>query len=106
MGWVGPVTHRQFTTWRVWQRLEMDNPSRADYYVMALTTVVKQILAKNPSSIKLKDARLKFTSDADQPVTQSPSSQEYVAELAKAAWALRLGKPTVRKAKRDNDNGR
>lgn len=30
MGWDGPMTHRQFLAWQAWQRMDIEQPQRAE----------------------------------------------------------------------------
>jgi hypothetical protein len=61
MGWSGPMTERQYVTWMAWLDLELNNPSRADWYSMM---VARATGAKNVEPIKF--AKSKPASDEEQ----------------------------------------
>ncbi len=62
MGWEGPVTHRQLLMWGEHFRLEMDRPSRTDFYLMRVAFEAFYSQRKYPNKIDLEPFRLSFSS--------------------------------------------
>jgi hypothetical protein len=82
-GWVGLETHRQFLLWEDWYSRQWNEPSLTDHYLMQLTMVVRQLLAKNPRRIKMKDQKLKFgTGTSSRPAL----SKEEATRRSKSVW--------------------
>jgi hypothetical protein len=61
-------------------------PSRADYYSMAIITTINRLLAKNPSSIKLLDALIKFSE-----AKTVEQTLEEADRISKAYWLPLVG---------------
>lgn len=62
MGWEGPVTHRQLLVWEEYFRMDMDRPSRSDFYQMRSAFEAFYSQRKYPDKIDLEPFRLKFSS--------------------------------------------
>jgi len=80
-----PLTHRQYLAWQAWLNEQWNHPSLSDHYLMQIAAEVRRVLSRKPNEIKLEHFNLKF--GRPEPVDQTSQ-----AELAKAAWATRLGK--------------
>jgi hypothetical protein len=90
MGWPGPVTHRQHLAWREWLESQWNAPSRSDYYVMQLTSDVRSIFAKNPSSVTTEKCKIEFRREGENPKGQG-GKPGMTKELATAYAKARLG---------------
>jgi hypothetical protein len=101
MGWIGPVTHRQYLAWQEWLDEQWDCPDRTDHYLMSIAAEVRRGNAKNPRQVEVDHLRLKFktaqTSSKRQstggPHDVSLSSREHRRNLAlvsKAVWLSRM----------------
>lgn len=93
MGWPGPVTHRQHVTYLAWLAEQFNVPSRADYYVMANTVAVRQVISQRPRQYTIPKEVLKFgegtgtgaggeSAREDKPAL----TVEEAAALSKARW--------------------
>lgn len=71
------MTHRQFLAWEYWTSDDMNRPSRADHYVMALTATLKQVnCTTRGRKFDVNDERLKFRT--------GPARRTQPADFAKA----------------------
>jgi hypothetical protein len=86
MGWPGPMTHRQYVAWQFWLAGEWNEPARGDWYVMALTAAVRQVLAKNPNAIKVEQQKLRFGGAEGKAAPPPQRSREQAAAASKARW--------------------
>jgi hypothetical protein len=69
MGWEGPMTHRQFLTWRAWQAEEWNKPSRADYYARQAAGESRRSVMKDPrQAIDLNGLKIPFSVGNKVPV--------------------------------------
>jgi hypothetical protein len=80
------MTYREYLTRLAWLEEQWNAPSRSDYYTMALITVVRQLLAKNPNSITIEKARLKFSSAKSIEQTREEADRK-----SKAYWLPLVG---------------
>lgn len=92
MGWPGPMTARQFATWQSWLSMEMNQPSRADYYLMQIAFYVARSSAKNPNSILFDRMKLKFRSEED--ISNIPPEEMNARIIANSL--ARLGNVKIR----------
>lgn len=61
------MTRRQYLAWRAWRLVDLDTPSRTDYYLMQIAQKIVQGWAKDPKDVTLDDQRLppfKWVADA------------------------------------------
>lgn len=77
-------SYREYLTTLSWLEEEWNVPSRSDYYMMQLITVVNRIMRKNPRSVKLEDAKMKFSRGPTKP--QKSISREQAAAASKSRW--------------------
>lgn len=81
LGWVGPMTHRQFSAWQRWLRDRWEVPSRSDYYLMQIAFEARNILrslAGSGRSLSLEDFKLKF---GTAPAVRQQSPEELKAMI-------------------------
>lgn len=88
MGWEGPLTHRQMSTWVLFSQEILNRPSLTDQYIMSLTATVARILSKNPQNIKAEHFRLIFNGKEIK-LTEKERKEEL--EYRKAALIARFG---------------
>jgi hypothetical protein len=94
MGWDGPVTHRQLIVWKEYFRLEMDRPSRTDFYLMRVAFEAFYSQRKYPNNIDLEPFRLKFTSpppDAPSQGSTKGMTRDEASTAFKALFTTTLG---------------
>ena len=60
LGWPGPMTHRQFLLWDLWQREQLNQPSRSDHYLMQIALYILRSNSRRAGKLKLEDVRLAF----------------------------------------------
>lgn len=82
MGWVGPMTHRQFVVWQLWLSEQWNEPDRSDYYMMQIAHIVASIVSKK--KVKFEQFRLKFRSGVGRKVRTD-------ARTSKAIWLSAFG---------------
>jgi hypothetical protein len=92
LGWRGPMTHRQFVTWRAWLEMQWNRPTKDDWYSMQIACEVSRITAKNKKKPRPKHFQLEF-SDPNAKVYESASEEvrEHISNLALAQWVARVG---------------
>ena len=85
------MSHREYLTHLAWIEENYNDPSRTDHYLMQLILAVKQILAKNPDSVKV--GPLKFgTKKLKKPKT--PEERMMDSKRARyGALGLKLQEP-------------
>lgn len=80
MGWPGPLTHRQFEAWQAWLDLDMDRPSRTDWYLMQLAAMlaggIGTVQLKKGRSVDPGKLKLSFGGAAPKPPTE-PDPDEH-----------------------------
>lgn len=86
MGWSGPMTWKQYTTWLAWLELDMERPSRNDWYIHRLTEMTAH---KNLPTIKFSIPKV---------------SQEETVAMAKQRAIARTGGKVIRKVVKRGDN--
>ncbi len=94
MGWEGPVTHRQLLVWEEYFRMEMDHPSRSDFYQMRTAFEAFYSQRKYPDKIDLEPFRLAFSSKSpDTPATNSKNGmdRDTATAIFKARFTTALG---------------
>jgi len=105
MGWPGPLTHRQYRVWAEWDKLQWNEPSRTDHYLMAVAAEVRRGNVKHPRNVKTEHFELTFRFDAgsgrgehggDRRSTRSSISRDEVTKQAKTDWLGMFGKAGVR----------
>ena len=65
MGWDGPMTHRQYLAWQAWQRLDIEQPQRAEtVYAMQAAQ------AAGGYKVPLQDHAVKFESSEEEPTSE------------------------------------
>ena len=79
------ITHREFRTWVAWNRDQLNNPSRSDYYLMQIAGYVAHVMSGKRWS--LKDFVVKFKTDRLPQITR-----EEQTKMAKSVWSARLGR--------------
>lgn len=89
LGLPGPLTHREHRTWLAWLRLDMNCPSRSDYYLMQIDFDLRRANVENPKKVLFEDSQLKFNQPVERP---KQLTREEAAALSKAQW---LGRMTV-----------
>lgn len=88
------MTNRQFTAYEAWDREQMNNPGKIEYYLMLIAYYVACSNAKNPKSLSLDKMRLRFKASADGS-SQEPVNPEQV-RYQKAVALARLGGARIR----------
>lgn len=74
MGWRGPMTERQYRAWQAWLLMELDVPSRADWYAM-------QVAQYSCSKARpLSAFKIPFKTGPNM----KPSDEEQAAQVAEA----------------------
>lgn len=94
MGWEGPVTHRQLLVWSEYFRLEMDRPSRTDFYLMRVGFESFYSQREYPKTIDLEPFRLKFSSKEPGVGAKEISkhlSKAQASAIFKSRFAMALG---------------
>lgn len=79
MGWPGPMTDRQFRAWHAWLDEDLNQPGKVEAYLMRVAAEVRASVAKDPSSIKLDDFKVRFGKP-------TYLSQEEATRRAKDKW--------------------
>ena len=79
------MTHREYEARLAWIDKYEDVPSRDNWYMMQVAAEVRRSQLKNPSSVSLKDMKLK-----KEEVTQPVTLEEATAR-AKTRWYGMLG---------------
>lgn len=88
------TTQRQHETWLEWLSLQLNKPSRADYYIMRLMAeMVAVVCGKQPD---LDTFRVDF-------VEEGPKTKEKASEASKAKWVSGVG---LEDGKRSRKTGR
>lgn len=82
------MTHRQFLAWEAWYDLDMERPSKDNWYAMQIALEVRRVLHSNPNSVTLDGMRLKFTQKNAETTEEHKRNQ---LELAKRMWVGRVG---------------
>ena len=80
------MTHRQFLGWQAWFELELNRPSRTDYYLMSVCVEIRRVLSRHPERIKHKDFLLTF-----QTGNGKPMSEEAAKAAAMHKWLGAVG---------------
>lgn len=78
MGWVGPTTNRQHLVWLEWFKLQWNNPSKTDHYLMQITAEVARQWAKHPQNCKISNYIIPFGE------RRQPTATERKEEIASA----------------------
>jgi hypothetical protein len=81
------VSYREFRTHIAWYQLQLNHPSRSDYYVMQLTDRVDNVLNTKPRTIDLNKYQIKFDVGDFKPKRLTDS----MLKMAKSMWRSRLG---------------
>jgi hypothetical protein len=95
MGWVGPMTHRQYAAWGAWEADQWNRPSRTDHELAAIRLEILRMFAKDPSLITADTpgVKLEFVEvAAKDPASGKPpgeTAEEFTARH-KAAWGAFL----------------
>jgi hypothetical protein len=84
-------THRQYRTWMVWLENEWNNPSRNDHYLMQIIVEIRRIFAKNPASVTMPQAKLKFINKDDEKPEPTEAEIAYATMQAKSRWGMLAG---------------
>lgn len=92
MGWVGPMTHRQFTLWQTWLNAQLDIPSRDNYYQMQIACEQRRTFSKNPKDVTPDQFKLTFTSKDDTNKTQGFTRAQRI-DMIKQRWFNRMTAP-------------
>lgn len=98
MGWDGPVTHRQFITWREWDRSQMEQPDRSDFYAMQIAAEVRRLrylTARSKKGVDTNELKITFkptTSSQEKiPGRTVEEKTKAATAMAQATWFARLG---------------
>lgn len=83
MGWSGPMTHRQFLAWQAWERLDIEEPQRAE---IVYTMQVAQAAAGYKTN--LQDHRLEIVTDGDEDTREVVSKPETPKQRAAAMKSI------------------
>jgi hypothetical protein len=88
MGWAGPITHRQYTTWLYWSALvDSNEPDRGDNYLMQISAqlhiLYHAVIKKNPGEIDVNKFKVTFRPAGQR---QRPKTKEEAGRLARARW--------------------
>lgn len=76
------TTERQLVVWMAWLAIQLNQPSRSDYYSMVIAAEIRRGNSKNPRSVKVGDFKLRFNSDS----RSSSVPDETKLKLMKARW--------------------
>lgn len=87
------TTSREFVEWQDFETIDMNTPSRVDYYLAQIAMEIRRTVAKKPELLKLSDFILKFEESKAKVAKGDPEQR---LQVSKAAWAAMAGKP-VRK---------
>jgi len=107
MGWEGPVTNRQLLIWGEYFRMEMDRPSRTDFYLMRIAFEAFFSQRKYPDKIDLEPFRLKFSSkESGVPANKSTSGmdKDTATAMFKARFTTALGLTEFEVEETDSEN--
>jgi hypothetical protein len=85
MGWVGPMTHRQYQVWQEWLDEEINHPSRSDYYMMQVAH------AAYGGRVDFKKLLLKFQQPKSLTKEEREKHEATKALMSKSAWFAVLG---------------
>jgi hypothetical protein len=94
LDWGSPLTHRQFVVASTWTNEQWNHPSRSDYYVMANTAMIDNVLnafRKSPKTISLEEQKLKFTVGPREKEEDDPAKLRAKADANKAIWLAAFG---------------
>lgn len=69
MGWDGPMTHRQFLAWQAWQRMDIEQPQRAE-----IVYAMQAAQAAGGYQKSLQDHCIRFE-DAEKEVELTPKQR-------------------------------
>lgn len=86
MGWPGPMTHRQFLAWQAWQRLDIEQPQRAE---IVYTMQVAQAAAGYVKP--LQDHRLEIVTEDEREETTSKQTPKQRAAAMKSIVSAATG---------------
>lgn len=89
MGWMGPLTNRQYEVWTEWLDLQWNNPGVLEYYLMQIACQVTRSNAKNPKSVKMQNFKLEFKARNSNP--QGKRQRDLQMAWSKARWAAIIG---------------
>lgn len=80
------TTSSEFVDWVTFRRMDMNNPSRIDYYLAQIAAEARRTYVKHPNKVKVTDFLLKFTpkKDANKPLTAEEVQQR--AQTSKSVW--------------------
>lgn len=86
MGWRGPTTHRQFRAWQVWLMMDLDRPSRADWYSMEVRAEVRRGWVKDPGKVDANDFKLRFKDPRQAEAKSSEEERIMAAKMSRGTW--------------------
>ena len=96
MGWLGPMTHRQFVVWEEWLGEQWDKPNRTDHYIMKAGAMAGRV-----REIDLNKIKIQFKQSLSKPA--KPPREMTLAEADRASkerWAMRRKAVEVANASR------
>lgn len=85
MGWDGPMTHRQFLAWQAWQRMDIEQPQRAE-----IVYSMQAAQAAGGYKTSLQDHRIEFVKDDDE-VSGKPQTPKQRAAAMKSIVSAATG---------------
>lgn len=80
------TTSSEFVDWMTFRRMDMNNPSRIDYYLAQIAAEVRRSMAKHPNKIVVKDFLLKFTPKVTTSRAPTPEEAQKRSMASKSMW--------------------
>ena len=77
------MTQREFEARTAWIEMEMERPSRSDWYAMQVAAEVRRNRVKDPSTVSLVDMKLK--TQQPEPV-KAPATKDEAAAISRSRW--------------------
>ncbi len=73
MGWCEPMTHRQFLAWQAWQRMDIEQPQRAE-----IVYAMQSAQAAGGYKVSLQDHAVTFEDSEEKPRKQSAAEMKSI----------------------------
>lgn len=83
-------TEEQLHVWLAWFNMDMNRPSRLEWYLMQLTAEVRS--SNSRKAVEVASCKIKFTSEAER----APWNPEKAMVASKAAWLGSMTAPVIK----------